>query len=562
MENQRSIRDALENATTIKSELERAKDLLVERKKNLSAKLTAAYAPDFLLAAAVFYEQDAQLYHGLRSDLKGRGVTISDWENRVRQIVRKRAAERAAADKAVGGTAAASIAHRESVATQLVNLVTDVGVALFHDDEDECFATTQVGGHEETHPLESTAFRRWLIRLYDTNFKSAPNARAIIDARATLASRAYHDGPCRNVATRVGEQGGCIFIDLGDPAWSIVKVQAQNDPRTRGWQLIPYADCPIRFRRPRGTKSIPVPVAGGSIGLLRKFVNATDEEWPLVLACLVQALRGCGPYPVLVLRGEHGSGKTTLAKVFKELTDPRGVNIRSAPRETRDIVAATRNAHTLVFDNLSKIPAEISDGICALSTGGGFGGRALYTDNDEATFTACRPVILTSITEVVTHADLLDRSVIVSPPLFATGMVATDAEACREAEKQFWAGFAKVSPLIFGAVLDALAYGLAHVDTVRLEETTRMLDFAIWASACLAAFGIEQQTFLDAYRDNRAGANEAALEASLISPYVQDLAKNGWSGAAAGLLEEVKMLAGDKAKATARQLIDPLSGRV
>lgn len=169
---------------------------------------------------------------------------------------------------------------------------------------------------------------------------------------------------------------------------------------------------------------------------------------------------------------------------------------------------------------------------------------------------------MTSITEVVTHADLLDRSVIVSPPLFATGMVATDAEACREAEKQFWAGFAKVSPLIFGAVLDALAYGLAHVDTVRLEETTRMLDFAIWASACLAAFGIEQQTFLDAYRDNRAGANEAALEASLISPYVQDLAKNGWSGAAAGLLEEVKMLAGDKAKATARQLIDPLSGRV
>ena len=228
MENQRSIRDALENATTIKSELERAKDLLVERKKNLSAKLTAAYAPDFLLAAAVFYEQDAQLYHGLRSDLKGRGVTISDWENRVRQIVRKRAAERAAADKAVGGTAAASIAHRESVATQLVNLVTDVGVALFHDDEDECFATTQVGGHEETHPLESTAFRRWLIRLYDTNFKSAPNARAIIDARATLASRAYHDGPCRNVATRVGEQGGCIFIDLGDPAWSIVKVQSSK----------------------------------------------------------------------------------------------------------------------------------------------------------------------------------------------------------------------------------------------------------------------------------------------------------------------------------------------
>ena len=82
------------------SELERAKDLLVDRKKNLVADITVAYSTDFLWAAAVFSEQDAQLYHGLRNDLKGRGVAVSDWDGRVRQVVRKRAADKAAADEA------------------------------------------------------------------------------------------------------------------------------------------------------------------------------------------------------------------------------------------------------------------------------------------------------------------------------------------------------------------------------------------------------------------------------------------------------------------------------
>jgi hypothetical protein len=433
---------------------------------------------------------------------------------------------------------------RESVATQLVNLCSDVGVALFHDDEDECFATIQVGNHQETHPLESTAFRRWLIRLFDTKFKSAPNAQAIIDARATLASRAQYDGECRDVAMRVGKSAESIFIDLGDPDWSIVEV------RSNGFHLIPYAECPLRFRRSRGTKKLPVPVRGGSVALLRKFANVTDAEWALILAYLVQSFRGCGPYPVLMLRGEQGTGKTTLVRVIKEITDPSGVSIRSAPREIRDIVAATRNAHVLAFDNVSKIAGEISDAICCLSTGGGFGGRALYTDNDEAVFTAVRPVMLTSITEVISRPDLLDRAIVISPPPFNGSTISTDDEAaCRQAEKKLFADFERARPLIFGAVLDALAHGLAHVADVRLARTPRMVDFAIWASACMPAFNIGQDEFLDAYRDNRAGANEAALEASLISTYIEQLAGGrGWSGTPADLLEKLTLLAGDQAR--------------
>jgi hypothetical protein len=56
--------------------------------------------------------------------------------------------------------------------------------------------------------------------------------------------------------------------------------------------------------------------------------------------------------------------------------------------EMCDLVAATRNLDTVRFDNLSRLPEELADAACRLATGGGFGGRELYTDHDEATFDA------------------------------------------------------------------------------------------------------------------------------------------------------------------------------
>ena len=50
--------------------------------------------------------------------------------------------------------------------------------------------------------------------------------------------------------------------------------------------------------------------------------------------------------------------------------------------------------HVLAFDNLSGLPAWISDTLCRLATGGGFAVRQLYSDQDEVLFDAMRQVIL------------------------------------------------------------------------------------------------------------------------------------------------------------------------
>ncbi len=51
------------------------------------------------------------------------------------------------------------------------------------------------------------------------------------------------------------------------------------------------------FRRPRGLHRLPRPCWDGSIELLKKYTNAADADFPLLVAWMTAALRPMGPYP-------------------------------------------------------------------------------------------------------------------------------------------------------------------------------------------------------------------------------------------------------------------------
>jgi hypothetical protein len=162
-------------------------------------------------------------------------------------------------------------------------------------------------------------------------------------------------------------------------------------------------------------KPLPMPVPGGSVDMLRAFLNVhSDTDFVLVVAWILAVLRDRGPYPVLVLSGEQCSAKSSFSSILRALLDPNTAPLRALPREDRDLFIAATNAHVLAFDNVSGLPAWMSDTLCRLATGGGFAVRQLYTDQDEVLFEACRPVILNGIEEFVTRPDLADRALILT----------------------------------------------------------------------------------------------------------------------------------------------------
>jgi hypothetical protein len=165
---------------------------------------------------------------------------------------------------------------------------------------------------------------------------------------------------------------------------------------------------------------LPMPLPGGTVGTLKSFLNVkSDEDFVLAVAWILATLRDYGPYPILALAGEHGSAKSSFSSILRLLCDPNTAPLRALPREDRDLFIAASNGHVLSFDNISGLPAWISDTLCRLATGGGFATRTLYSDQDETLFDSSRPIILNGIEDIVTRPDLADRSLFLTlEPIF------------------------------------------------------------------------------------------------------------------------------------------------
>ena len=360
---------------------------------------------------------------------------------------------------------------------------------------------------------------------------STEASRAALDA---LVGKARFEGPDLPVHVRLAQGDGAIYLDLGREDCAAVRVTAS------GWDLV--TDYPIKFRHPRGMLPVPLPDRGGNLTALRKLVNVeSDTDWRLLLAWLLAAFRPTGPYPVLILTGEQGAAKSTTARLLRSLIDPNAAPLRSEPRDGRDLVIAVRNSWILAFDNLSSMPNWLSDCLCRLATGGGFGMRELFTDDEEVIFDSQRPIILTSIEDVADRGDLLDLAVIVRLPAIP--------EERRLTESAFWAAVDAARPQIMGALFDAVAEGLRNLPHVHLDRLPRMADFATWVTACEPALDWPAGSFLNAYRGNVADANELALDSSPIWPPLRQLVdeRGTWEGTASELLDELVKLAGEKA---------------
>jgi hypothetical protein len=413
-------------------------------------------------------------------------------------------------------------------------MLTEIGACgeLFHTATSTAFADLLVDGHRETWPIRSKRFRGWLRRRYYETAGGALGAQAISSELDLLEARAQFDAPERSVHTRIAEHAGHIYLDLADAHWRAVEIEPD------GWRV---NRCPpVRFRRPAGMLPLPVPEHGGSIEALMPFLNLSSrDDFVLVVAWLLATLRSAGPYPLLAISGEQGSAKTVLSKTLKALVDPNVAPVRALPREERELMIAANNGHVLAFDNLSSLPAWLSDALCRLATGGSFAVRQLYTDEDEVLFQAARPLLVNGIEDVISRADLADRGIFLT--------LAPIGEQQRRSETELSREFDIARPRILGALLDAAVQGLRTLPGVRLTSLPRMADFALWSTACEPAWW-PVGTFASAYDANRRAAVEGIIEADPVAVCVRALMaeRGSWAGTASDLLRAASGLAGNK----------------
>jgi len=353
-------------------------------------------------------------------------------------------------------------------------------------------------------------------------------SQALEDIRRTLDIMAYEDGAQYDPFIRVGSYNGSIYLDLCDDTWRAVEITP------RGWRVV---DRPrVKFLRSASARALPEPEAGELIERLRGFINvANEDDFKLIVSWLVSALRPGSPFPIMIVNGTQGTGKSVLCRVLRSLVDPDVAMVCTAPKDERDLVLAASNTWICAYDNLSDVTGFLPDALCRLASGSGFRTRALHTNRDEAVFSVQRPILLNGIPVLTEQADVGRRAIVIN-------LVGIPPER-RQAEGDFWMEFESVRARILGALLDGVSRALSAIDKIHIERPGSMVDFEKWSMAAAPAFAWQAEEFQTAYRRNQAVVVDDTFEADAVAVAIKDFIvprhPDGWEGTPTALQIEL-----------------------
>lgn len=422
---------------------------------------------------------------------------------------------------------------------------------LFHDPLGRSYATIQVGSHRETWPVKSDQVRNHLLLAAKHNLSRFPSNNVTDAVANALDAEARLSRPEEPVFLRVAGDEHVLYLDLCDPLWRVVRVDAD------GWKIDP--NPPVKFIRKAGMLALPEPMPGGSIDELRPLVNGRDETtWRLMVAWLLSTFQPHGPYPCMFVYGGEGTLKTSTSTLLRNLVDPNHVPLRPLPASERDLAIAGGNSRILAFDNVSALSPSMSDAFCRVATGGGLATRKLYTDDSETLINVERPLLANGIERFVTRPDLVDRGVFLELPV----VPGNDRRPREDVLDQF----AKVHPRILGAILDTISAILRELPQVTLMRHPRMADFVRWVTAAESDLGWAAGSFQELYERHQSDGRTDALDADLVFPVIESLLAHAseWTGTMTELLAAVQKYWSER-QPTPRDLpasIQQLNGRL
>jgi hypothetical protein len=425
---------------------------------------------------------------------------------------------------------------RKTIAEQLISI--GKTTALWHSPAPDtvAYVDVMVSNNRHTYRIRGTDFKRWLSRQLYEQAEQAANSEALTSALNVLEGEALFAGSEMEIFTRVAHYDGRFYLDLGTSDWSAVEYGAD------GWRVVQQP--PVRFARSRCSAALPIPTRGGNLMQLFDLINASEEDYPLILGFLLKCLVPDGTEPILILYGEQGSGKSAAAESLKRLIDPAKPNMLKTVSDVRTIGIFASQNRVILYDNLSHLTPEASDLLCSMATGGGHAERTLCTDNELTVFEFKRPQILTGIDEIATRGDLLDRALTVELDPIAGGNYIKESE--------YRERFDTMHPSLLGALLDAVCSALSNKAATPQPIGTRMVDFAHLAISAETYLGFESGTFLERLLENKAHGHEIAMESSPVAVAIGNLLNikwnAEWSGTPTELLEALNQITDDQTR--------------
>lgn len=369
-----------------------------------------------------------------------------------------------------------------SLTKALITIAMGSGMVLFNDGDGNAYATLPHLGKSIAVRLGSSAFGMWLRHLAHTVLEKPVSSGPLKEAVATLEAFALFDGSTIPVYVRIAGDDQRVVIDTGQKNGSVVNIDRD------GWKV--GVEVAYRFVRGAGFGTLPLPQNGGALAALQAFLGLDEQNYRLLIAFLVNALKPAGPYFVLLVEGEQGSGKSFFCEVVKRIVDPNQAMRLRLPDKPQDLMIQAKEYRLLSFDNASGMSAEMSDALCSLATGGGLAVRKLYSDGELYVMSYSRPFVINGIGGYANRPDLMERAI----PIRLAPM----PEGGRKTEAELMAEFDQMLPGVLGALYEAAAHALRTFDETEPPRHLRMADAARWIKAAEGGMGEQPGAVIDA----------------------------------------------------------------
>ena len=366
----------------------------------------------------------------------------------------------------------------------------------------------RMGKRRHTFLLPDKEFEGILAERCFSGKGIVPSGGAIQNAMR-IVENACLNGPCRRVYSRVGYHEGAVYIDLADELERVIKITSA------GWSV--ESECPVLMLRSKNISPMPQPVRGGRLDELKPFLNVTEDQWPVVVSFLLACWSPFGPFPLLMVHGPAGSAKTSTCRFIQGIVDSKvdfvdeTERVFGPPKNVQDLMVAATTSWTQCFDNVREISDPISDALCRLSTGGAMVARKLYTDNTPTMMSAKRPVVISSITDVISSEDLRSRTMFLELSMLenVTG------------EIRLVKNYAVARPRIMGALADCIVLALRYYETTAPLPGNRLADTTSWIMAAEAATGLSPGRLAASLRNNRRDSVEALADTPLVQSLIR-----------------------------------------
>ncbi|MEV0574399.1 ATP-binding protein [Streptomyces sp. NBC_01463] len=296
---------------------------------------------------------------------------------------------------------------------------------------------------------------------------------------------------------------GATWLDLGRNDGQSVRIHPT------GWDIAVPDPREVCWRRTQLTGELPLPAKdtdGKGIDRLFRLTNFTNADSEcLAMAWLIGCLGPSVPVPAPFLTGPQGAGKSTTGRMFVRIIEGMSGDLRRAPKDEENLIAAVAAGWVTALDNLSHMTPDLSDAMCCIVTGAESVKRALFTDGDVHRSRYRRPLLLTGIDVGVIRPDLAERLL----PL------RLERPTVRRTEAELWREFEEALPVILGSLLDL---------TVKVRgaeaETPTDLRMADFAHLCAQVDAANSLGALNAYRVSLDDLNDDVIEGDLLAQTV------------------------------------------